>query len=161
MWEHKGYELFYDLQKFKKMLIRAQAAADIPHPIFMAMRAIHCACSKDETVQGMKMSDISRMLGISRPASTQVVNELEKKGFVERILTKHDRRVVYVRMTEAGKEALKKGDVGFHLILKKLDELLGEQDMRELMRIIKKLGDALGEKAEEETSDSQEKSKNV
>ena len=51
----------------------------------------------------VRMTDVSRRLAISKPAATQVVNRLVNNGLVERLSDENDRRVVYIKATEAGR----------------------------------------------------------
>ncbi|WP_035289093.1 MarR family transcriptional regulator [Clostridium sp. KNHs214] len=44
----------------------------------------------------MKISDLSRRIGLSNSTISGIVDRLEKQGFVERIRSEEDRRVVYV-----------------------------------------------------------------
>jgi len=56
-----------------------------------------------ETGGCVRMTDISQYLMITKPAATQAVNKLVEKGLVERVSDEHDRRVVYIQVTENGK----------------------------------------------------------
>lgn len=48
----------------------------------------------------MKISDLSEKIGLSNSTVSGIVDRLEKQGFVERIRSKEDRRVVYVDLTD-------------------------------------------------------------
>ena len=49
------------------------------------------------------MGEVARKLGITVGTLTVAVNNLEKKGYVERIRGETDRRVVYLRLTKRGR----------------------------------------------------------
>ena len=53
---------------------------------------------------GVRMSDVSRCLMVSKPAATQAINQLVDRGMVERFSDPGDRRVVMIRPTEKGKK---------------------------------------------------------
>lgn len=55
-----------------------------------------------------RVTDISNKMLISSPNITALVNEMEKKGFVDRKRSKKDKRVSYVISTNEGKEVLDK-----------------------------------------------------
>ena len=55
----------------------------------------------------VRMSEIGRHMGISKPYMTALVDKLISEGLVERAPDPDDRRVVNVRITCAGKEAIK------------------------------------------------------
>ena len=56
-----------------------------------------------EQREQIRMTDVSRFMMVSKPAATQAVNRLVEQGYVERVDDPNDRRVVYIRPTEAGK----------------------------------------------------------
>lgn len=55
----------------------------------------------------VRMSDIGRHMGISKPYMTALVDRLISEGLVERVQDPLDRRVVEIRITEAGRNDLK------------------------------------------------------
>ena len=56
---------------------------------------------KPETTQ----KDLTFLLGMSRQATAELLAKLEKQGLLEREPSAHDKRVVVVRLTEAGQAA--------------------------------------------------------
>ncbi|HEC61470.1 MAG TPA: MarR family transcriptional regulator [bacterium] len=85
---------------------------------------------------GIKISDISRHLGIASPTVTQLVKGLERKGHVERVRDDRDRRIVNVRLTgkgESGMCAERKELIDF---FKDLVGYLGEGDSNILADLI-------------------------
>ncbi|MEG0377911.1 MAG: hypothetical protein RR614_05460, partial [Eubacterium sp.] len=70
---------------------------------FMLMLIARC-CKEQETkdgkaAPGIRISTLSKESSNSMPSVSQNINVLENEGYVERINTKEDRRVVYVRLT--------------------------------------------------------------
>ena len=55
----------------------------------------------------VRMSEIGKHMGISKPYMTLLVNRLISDGLVERVPDPHDRRVVNVTITEAGRAAIR------------------------------------------------------
>lgn len=55
------------------------------------------------------VSDIAQQLGVSNAAASQMVDRLEQKGLVDRVLHETDRRVRMVQLTEQGKALLGEG----------------------------------------------------
>jgi DNA-binding MarR family transcriptional regulator len=55
-------------------------------------------------LDGRRMSagELGRATGLSSAATTSMIDRLERKGFVRRIREEHDRRQVFVEMTEVG-----------------------------------------------------------
>lgn len=52
----------------------------------------------------MKISDLGEKIGLSNSTVSGIVDRLEKRGLIERIRSKEDRRVVYVDVTEEFKK---------------------------------------------------------
>jgi DNA-binding MarR family transcriptional regulator len=58
----------------------------------------------------MTMSHLADMLGASLSNATGLVDRMEERGFIERSRVPEDRRVVLVRVTEAGARMIKESD---------------------------------------------------
>lgn len=54
----------------------------------------------------LRMSQLSRAAALSASATTRLVNRLEDRGLLRRILCADDRRGIYTELTEAGHAAL-------------------------------------------------------
>ena len=78
----------------------------------------------------VRVSDISDKLGLPKPGVTKTIKEMEKLGFVEKQADKTDGRVVFLKITAAGKA----------LLDEYVDELFGE--------LSRELGDVSDEDAE-------------
>jgi DNA-binding MarR family transcriptional regulator len=99
----------------------------------------HLMESADESESGTKITDLSKAVQMSKPAVSQMLNSLEKKGLIERVMAKSDRRVVYVKLTEPGEKQLEKTHQQFHSWFDQIIEELGAADTAELVRLINKL----------------------
>ena len=96
---HALYALLERLTK----LVRSQAFGDSETTSALAALTL---LFQEEHLAGntpVRMTDVSRRLMISKPAATQVVNRLVENGLVERLSDENDRRVVYIKATEAGR----------------------------------------------------------
>ena len=62
-------------------------------------------CQGEDEQRPVTMSDASRILGISRPAVTQLVLRLCKGGYVERVRDTRDRRIMFLRLTQKARDA--------------------------------------------------------
>lgn len=124
------------MQRFQKMGMSSKFIGEIPRSEIMMLKLIKFKTTETECVT---ISTLSEHLTISKPAVSQMINVLENKGYVERITTKEDRRVVYVKLTKAGQECL---DKALQLLLNKLSiifEKFGEQDTEMLIGLLDKL----------------------
>jgi DNA-binding MarR family transcriptional regulator len=60
-----------------------------------------CAASEEQAAQ--RMQDLGTSVQLSQSALSRVVGRLEEDGLVTRTMCGHDRRGIYVHLTEAGK----------------------------------------------------------
>jgi DNA-binding MarR family transcriptional regulator len=60
-----------------------------------------------EQVNGhMRMQDVALVTGLTTGATTRLVNRLEERGLLRRMLCDYDRRGIYTELTEEGGELL-------------------------------------------------------
>lgn len=87
----------------------------------------------------MKVSEISRFLGITPPTVTQLINSLEAKQMVVRQADASDRRVVRIKLTERGKIITRRARDHMDASLNKLVEYLGEDESNQLADLLLKV----------------------
>ncbi len=68
-----------------------------------------------KTGEQVKVSMLVEELNVNSTAVSRSLKILEEKGYIERIVSKKDRRITYVKLTDAGAEELMKAE-------KKMDE---------------------------------------
>lgn len=71
---------------------------------------------------------------------TYVVNQLQEKGFLERIFCEEDKRITYIAITDKGIELI---ESIFPEHARKIEELMGaleDSEQEEAIQLIKKLG---------------------
>lgn len=137
-------ELFQSILRIKKAMGRPSVLGKLPQGTFVVLHAILENGSKldfidDEDLIGITVSDLSNVLQVSRPAISRTINELENKGFVKRVSTRSDRRLVYVCIAPLGEDVLHTAWQRTNEGLKTVIEKMGEQDIHELIRILDKL----------------------
>ncbi|HVJ49272.1 MarR family winged helix-turn-helix transcriptional regulator [Desulfitobacterium sp.] len=98
-------KIYQIMQKFQKMRMNSTNTSEMPRSEIKMLNMIKLNTSETEEVT---ISILSELLEISKPAVSQMINVLEDKGYVERMTTKNDRRIVYVRLTECGEQRLVK-----------------------------------------------------
>jgi DNA-binding MarR family transcriptional regulator len=85
------------------------------------------------------ISQIGSKLDVSNAAVTQMIDNLEKRGFVERFSDDNDRRITLVRLTESGIASLRVSFQETTAFLDGLFQHLGEEDTQHLNRLIDKV----------------------
>ena len=84
----------------------------------------------------MKISDLSEKIGLSNSTVSGIIDRLEKQNLVERIRSKNDRRVVYVRVSD---DCKKNARGHFNEIDKKFADIMNKATPEELDAIIEGL----------------------
>jgi DNA-binding MarR family transcriptional regulator len=80
----------------------------------------------------MTMSRLADVLGVSQSNASGLVDRLEERGFVERTRVSEDRRIVMVRVTDAGARLIEENDALSDELMR---DVLGRLDARELPAI--------------------------
>lgn len=86
---------------------------------------------------GVKISEISKSLQMTPAGATHLVDAVEQGGFLERLSDPDDRRIVLVRTTGKGEEQIKATEQHFFEVFQGLAAHLGEQDTKEMIRLLK------------------------
>ncbi len=96
----------------------------------------------------MRPSDLADLTGLSRSATTRLVDRLELSGLVERRSCGSDRRGTYVMLTARGEEVFKEAG---RVHLRGIDEHVGSHltndELAELGALLGKLADRVGGEA--------------
>jgi len=85
---------------------------------------------------GLKASELSRALRVAMPSATQMVNVLEAKGLLERCPDPSDRRVVRIRLTDAGRTATEAAESAMIDGMSELIEHLGMDRTAQLIEML-------------------------
>lgn len=81
----------------------------------------------------MCMSDIQNNLYISKPAVSQILNSLERKGYINRYIDTRDRRKIIVTATPAAEEVLEKSQTALDSKMERILSEFGEDNMIKLI----------------------------
>lgn len=101
-------------------------------------------------------SDIQSNLYITKPAVSQILNTLEKKGYVNREIDKSDRRKISVTLTPQGQEILKETKKYADMTLGTTISRFGEENTRQLISLLTQLVD-ISEEIKHEISPADKK----
>jgi DNA-binding MarR family transcriptional regulator len=94
---------------FEEVERRLRDEVDLSLALF---EALHVLAQGPE--DRLRMVDVTRRMCVSKSNVTQLVDKLEAQGFVARVQSPTDRRLVYAMLTERGREAAKRGEEIFN-----------------------------------------------
>ena len=116
-------------------------------PISLEWYAILLMLAQSENAS-MRPSDLADQIGLSRSATTRLVDRLEYDGLVERRACESDRRGTFVLLTPRGQEVFTEAG---RVHLRGIDEHVGsnltDDELAQLAALLGKLADRVGGEA--------------
>lgn len=142
-------QLFDDaLVRMRNTIIKFQPMKEISLGEFTLLKAIKDNGEEDKGFS-ITSSDLSNSLKNSKPATSRMLNLVEDKGFIVRTSKKNDRRIVYIQLTELGLKVLDEEVERFKILIEKVINKMGKEDMDNFLYTSKKLCEVLIETMDE------------
>ncbi|MCC8103521.1 MAG: MarR family transcriptional regulator [Clostridiales bacterium] len=94
-------------------------------------------------MDSVPLKTLEKHFEVAQPTAAGVIVRLERKGLVEGFVPKEDKRLKYIRLTEAGKELCEASEqdleVGEQILVAGLDE----EERKEFYRLLLKVNDTM------------------
>ncbi|MCL2351658.1 MAG: MarR family winged helix-turn-helix transcriptional regulator [Firmicutes bacterium] len=121
------------LFKFRKFAQSVAQVLDVSLGEFMVLAGIseRARCDGD-----FRASEAMEFLGVTKPAVSQILNSLEKKGFVTRRISDSDRRRIRVGLTDSGLETVVRLKGMFDRAITEVMDRFGEEDFSKLTELL-------------------------
>lgn len=84
-------------------------------------------------------SDIAKVVGLTPPTVTHLSEKLVKKKLVVRSKDDEDRRIIYLNITNVGKEVLERANTEGQVLRRKLFEKLTFEEQQQMLHIYQKM----------------------
>ena len=140
-------ELVQAMFRLKKMMNRGLGRdldnANITMSEFILMREV--AENTKESYNPMALTEVREYLSVSKAAVSQMLNSLEKRGYLTREVDVNNRRNIIVVLTEVGQEVYQKKNQEFLDRFEKVIQGIGDTDISHFIAMINKMADAMGE----------------
>ena len=120
------------LFKYKKNLMQKK----IPHSFYHILKVLK---KRGE----LPMSEIGRLVYISKSNMTSLIDKLVENGLAERLPDKNDRRVINIALTDKGKELLKDWRKYSNTEIKMNLSTLSNEDLEKFYESIENIRDIL------------------
>ena len=91
---------------------------------------------------GTRLTELARRAQLTKQAMQELVDYLERHGYVERVPDPHDARAKLVRLTKRGWEVIPVGHAAINEIEPSAKAALGARRYRQLRELLLDLGDA-------------------
>jgi DNA-binding MarR family transcriptional regulator len=115
-----------------------QAGFDLTRPRYTIVRSLYLSSDS-----GIAQSELAQGLNVSGPNITQLIDGLANEGWVERVVSPSDRRVVHARLTEEGKRRAAKLVPAVFEFMQESCAALSADEQSELSRLLEKMRHAL------------------
>ena len=126
-------------------VIRRRVAAAVMAAGFPNYRPAHAAVFMWLSAQGDRISDLAARVGVSKQAMGETLQYLERHGYVERVPHPSDGRATLVRRTDRGWAVNQTARRVVEEVQAEWEDLLGEVEFAELLRLLRRLIGRLGE----------------
>jgi len=103
------------------------------------LQPAHQAVLTHLRIAGTRLTELARRASMSKQAMGQLVDEVERLGYVERVSDPSDGRAKIVRFTPAGLELIKDGTDIATAIQREYAELIGKKKLNLLREILEEL----------------------
>lgn len=131
-----GQLLMDTLMQFNKLNMRNKPRFDLRPSELHTFFIIKFLSDKIE--KGIKVTDVSKHLGITPPSASQQIKSLEDKGYIIRKHSEEDRRTVLVSLSKEGEKLFTKLKNDMLSRCRDLSEILGEKDSFKLIELLTK-----------------------
>ena len=88
---------------------------------------------------GIEMTPLAKKIGIDNSTLTRLIIRLEKNGWVSRELSRHDKRVINVKLTNTGNKVQSDIDKQYEKIGDKVEQLISPLERQETLQYIQSL----------------------
>lgn len=127
-------KLFMAIKRFNKAGFRHRAIEGVKPSEMMLM---FCLQKREKLKpEGLRVSEISEILDVTSPTVTQLLKELEVKGFIKRMMDQKDRRAVLIKLSSKGKEVILEAMAVTEASFNGLIQFLGEDESNQLADLL-------------------------
>ncbi len=137
-------------EAFRKLNKQLRSMGDFAHTkhglTMLESKAMEGMCEmEEEGGSAITPSRLSRHMGMQAPIISPILTTLERKGNITRRPDPDDRRSVVINLTQSGRETALTILARRQQMLESFVKSLGQRDTAELIRIISKMEEFLGQ----------------
>lgn len=138
-------KIYQVIVKFRKLKLGKPSNRALPHAELMMLWRISYGGSED----GVTVSLLGELLEISKPAVSQKLKILEKRGLVLRHTPEGDRRKVLIKLSDEGEKLLEEESERMMKKLVVLFEDVDDEDAACFFKVLSKMYDSVDKRIKE------------
>lgn len=100
-------------------------------------------CESEKENKKMNVTELAALLKMSKSAVSQLIAKLEKKGFVKRKMNLFDKKINYISTSDDARNSYEHNQKKYSEVVNQVVEQMGEEDSKELSRLLQKLSDII------------------
>lgn len=137
------YSAFFGAFTQFRKLHMSSICSHMNHSEFATMVAtVRCSEMCSKAGEEVKVSMLVEELNVNSTAVSRTLKILEEKGYIERFISKKDRRITYVRLTDEGKLVLKEAEKEIDEFAEAVIKNMGEANLAQLTKSMNELYNA-------------------
>ncbi|WP_071394561.1 MarR family winged helix-turn-helix transcriptional regulator [Bacillus tuaregi] len=125
-------DLNFFIEKNVESLIKGQISSDLTNDQQYMLRYIN-------KVGVCTSSELAEIFNVKKSAITAIINRLWDKGLILRTRDDKDRRMIYLTLTEAGKEVFNQSEVRIHQLVTSFITQFDQEEIEAFMKTYEKL----------------------
>lgn len=144
-------QFFSIMYRMRLLTKKAHFAKEIPPAEFFMIMAIskRTEHGEDKKKLGITVTELVEELGTTLPAGSKLLRSIERKGLVDRVRDKNDRRVTYLRLSAKGLILLNEQIQARDKMMENIVLKMGEDNMKMLLTQLQNLYDIVKEEMED------------
>ncbi|WP_210365279.1 MarR family transcriptional regulator [Bacillus sp. REN3] len=128
--------LSFSVNKIAEGLIKDQIGADLTNDQHYTLRYIN-------KVGTCTSSELAEVFDVKKSAITAIITRMWEKGLIQRTRDENDRRVVYLTLTDKGKELFFKTEERIHALVESLIARFDQTEIVQFLNTYEKLNNIL------------------
>lgn len=127
-------DLLYTLMEGRQTTTSTLNDKDLPLAEFIALAQIEP--NREDSPENVYADDLQQVLFVSKPAISQMLKSLEKKGYIRRDINLRNRRKLNVTLTTQGQKALKSARTYYSVAMGRISERFGDDKTHQLTTLL-------------------------
>lgn len=107
------------------------------------LRLAHTAIFPHVPHDGIRLTDLAELLGVTKQATQQLVDELEEMGLLERVRDPSDGRAKLIRWSDSGRDGMSRGVAFLVELESRYRDLVGDDRLESAHQVLSEIVDLL------------------
>lgn len=132
-------EVYFLSYRIARMMLSDRIQPDLTHEQFYLLRSI-------KQHERITPSELAEITFVNRSAITAMIDRLVKKGYVRRFRDDIDRRVVFLEITEKGREIFTEVEKSLRLFVEEVSQSISAKETEAFINTYEKIANIIKDK---------------